>query len=572
MESGNTSFGTPLSYVDSSLTSNDSPSGFSAVLKADAVVLDRLGHYLPSQAFAIEWWLPLVLVLIIAPLWFRMLTVRYAIGIPTSILLVLSPVAAWWSWNPLWILGISFTASFAFLLGLNLFTRSRSKISAIVLFAVSALCTAKLVTFYVPWVIPIAVCVLSTTIIATFFMRPRGLHLFVSAVLFVTLTSSFLLYLFVSQHEALEVLQATIYPGSRRSVGEQLPLGHVFGGPLLAVDQLGIPLIGTNQSEISTSYTLMFVLGPIVLLTFWRRVSTYLRSQLLALTTLCVLLLSWTLLNWPLWASNLFPINLSPAVRIAGVVGFGAIMTFAFAAEALCVGNSTAGKRRFIFLFSLSLMGLILATSIASFHDTFAPELSPVILVAIAIAFILVVGLVLASPGRLRSWIPLLAFASMSVVAVNPLQLGLGNLRDGETANLVRSLQLQLPGRWATDGSDFDAILMANAIPSLSGQQWIGPDSSSWQLLDPRRESQASWNRGASYVTFKWEPGLHDFAFSNPAPDTILVTMDPCAARLDSFGVNKIASRFPLGAHCLRPVGEVLLGGATRYLYQRQLP
>ena len=74
--------------------------------------------------------------------------------------------------------------------------------------------------------------------------------------------------------------------------------------------------------------------------------------------------------------------------------------------------------------------------------------------------------------------------AAAVVILANPVMVGFGQLVDGEAAAFIRLESEEAAfTRWATDNASSDALLMANAIPSLSGQQWVGSEDG-WIVLD----------------------------------------------------------------------------------------
>ena len=163
--------------------------------------------------------------------------------------------------------------------------------------------------------------------------------------------------------------------------------------------------------------------------------------------------------------------------------------------------------------------------------------------------------------------LPLLA--ALVVVAANPLQPGFGDLRSSSVAASVRETGsgLLAGAYWASDDPGFDALLMANGEPALSGQQWVGPRKASWRKLDPTDARRRAWNRGASFVTFWWVPGS-SARIGLRARDVIEIRVDPCLPTLRELGLSLVVSRRPLAAPCLVPRGTVAWGDSNRWMYE----
>jgi len=167
-----------------------------------------------------------------------------------------------------------------------------------------------------------------------------------------------------------------------------------------------------------------------------------------------------------------------------------------------------------------------------------------------------------------------LALAALPVVApfvvalANPLQRGLGDLRSSQAATAMTDSGRTLGkgGRWASDDATFDALLMANGQPTLTGEQWVGPRESMWQVLDPDGRARSAWNRGASYIQFGWTPG-GPTRIDLLAQDSILVSIDPCAPELRKLGLALVVSVGALDAPCLIPRGRIAWGGIDRWVY-----
>jgi hypothetical protein len=196
------------------------------------------------------------------------------------------------------------------------------------------------------------------------------------------------------------------------------------------------------------------------------------------------------------------------------------------------------------------------------------PDYRSVWIFLVAALAALAVGFAIAFANRSWAMVPLLICAACVTGRVMPLQVGFSDLRDGKAAAAVNQVAAAAEGRWATDDIFVDALLMANAVPSLSGQQTAGPNVAAWQRLAPGQ--QAMWNRGASYVVFHWQEDRDRPTLALPSPDMIDVSIDPCSDVLDRFDVRTIVSSGTLDkSSCLNLRSVIEFGGAPHYVYRR---
>jgi hypothetical protein len=110
---------------------------------------------------------------------------------------------------------------------------------------------------------------------------------------------------------------------------------------------------------------------------------------------------------------------------------------------------------------------------------------------------------------------------------------------------------------------------MANAIPSLSGQQWIGPSEEAWLILDPQRQYEDAWNRAASFIAIVPTPERSEPEIRLQQEDVIIVYIDPCSQALDVLLVTHMVASEPVSSPCLAKIGEYSLGGVRQFAYVR---
>jgi hypothetical protein len=213
---------------------------------------------------------------------------------------------------------------------------------------------------------------------------------------------------------------------------------------------------------------------------------------------------------------------------------------------------------------------VVLTMAGSDLRTTYLPELSIDRVLLVAVAFAFGTALVTYLPHRWWSAAPLLALAFSATWFVNPIQVGSADLTSGEAASTIARVRVAAPdARWATDTIFLDGLMMANAVPTLSGQQWAGPNATNWRLLDPSSAAQSAWNRGSVYIHFSWNPDAAEAQISNSSPDVIDVEIDPCAPALDALGLVYVVSTAELDTYCLTMRATFELGAALNYVYER---
>lgn len=566
--SGEDDFVTPLSNPDPAIVTTGLGGVATTVVFPEARVLAVVGAALPEQAFAAVWWLPVLLVLLLLPRWFRQLGARPAVGLPATLLVVLAPVSIWWSWS---VLGVLCWALLAAVLATSAVRRERAgraRLVTVLLVVAAGVSLTRLGLSYLPWAVPLGAGVLLPTaahLASRAGRRRRALLLSGGAVL----TAALALAAYLFEHRAsLRVLAGTTYPGSRRFTGEVRDLSQLFGAPHLWVLQQNPPLPATtNQSEIASGY-LVLALAAVVMVPAvrWRAAGVLRVPALAAGATLC-LLASWGAIAWPAAGARLPVINLVSPVRLVQVLGIVGTLVFALT----CAAWERAGpdRRGASAAMAALVTFFVTASTGGAFRQQYLPSMRAV---WVALAALLVSAGVAAAvhyAGRAWALVPLALLAVPVVALVDPWQQGFGDLTDGRTAHVVDSLGTPdaRDSFWGTDDLGSDALLMANARPSLSGQQWAGPNVSAWKVLDPAGRYREEWNRGASYVVFAWAPSGTPLDVTTPGPDLVRIGADPCDAKLARLGLRHLMSTRPLTGGCLSEQATLVFAGTQRWVY-----
>jgi hypothetical protein len=442
------------------------------------------------------------------------------------------------------------------------------RVIPLLMFAVAGVLFARLPTYYVPWSITIGLPVLTATAL-WIFLDPARRRAGLAAVATSGVVSGVLFGgLVVENADALRAELNTVYPGTRTSGGHSRPWGAVFGAPIDWALQNKHPLSQSNQSELSSAYSVAGVLA-LVLAPFVRRGRRDPQTwAIAALGAWTVLWLVWCLVDLGSWSAHLPVINRVLPERAAQTVGISATM---FLAPVL--SRYLDAPRRPVAIGAALLCGAI--SLIAGFNARSRffhtlPVSGIVVSSLIVVAAILAVTLV-----RRTGWtvLPILVLVATVVWQANPLQIGLGDLKNSTTAKdlaVAGARDRKADVWWATDTMFTDALLLSNGVPSISGHQVTGPNDDQWHILDPTDQYKQVWNRGASYIVFHWLPqGSAPTIKQGSTKDVIHVGVDPCSAVVRLLGIQRVVSQFRLHNSCLRPTGQFVWARRRFFEFQR---
>lgn len=573
MKAGGPSFGTPLTFRDSALVATPLGGPFTTLLYPDTRLVIFTGKWLPLQAFAAGWWLHVLAVALLAPRWFRRFGVGPEISLPMTVVLIVSPASVWWSWSPVailsWALGAAVAAGYA---SDEIRRRRRPSWLGAVMVLVAGVCLGRLALTYQPWSIPLGAAILIPTSIGLVRGRARlwpRLGLMATSMAF----AGFVLMRYFHEHsDTLTVLSNTAYPGERRFSGDLVDTSVLLAGPHLWVSQMTPPLVNTNLSEAATGYTLLGVLALVLVPAIhWRGLSSQFRAPIMSSGITLAGLSSWCLMSWPAPASRLFPMSLVSPGRLAQVIGLAATLTFGLF---LSAWHSTGRRQLASTAVVVGVVSFFLTAIGGSvFRSAHLPSYRTVYVIGISLLTAVALAGAVAISRRWWSLVPTAALAVVVTATVSPWQIGFADLRAGRAAQTFVQLAGGSPGnsheRWVSDDIFTDALFMANALPSLSGQQWAGPNRHAWEVLDPDRSDELTWNRGATYINFAFGPAGSRPVLELRSTDVIVVTVDPCGEALTDLDVKFIVSRSPLSGRCLSQRERLDFGGSPRYVYER---
>ena len=562
LKSGNANFTSPLADPNTSLIYPDPDSVVNTLNAVDTIWPRAIPGIGVDQEFAFVWWTPVLLALIFLPLFLREIGVGAVVAISATTLVVTSPVNAWWS---LWISPIIGFSSLAAYLYLIIMKQSRLKPTSLIpAIFLSAFCVFKLLTSYQPWVIVIAPMILVPAVvfaISTYGAKKSLLRL--SGILFTfgVLAGAFI----ISNSSALLTIQNTLYPGQRRSVGERVGAFLTWGAPHLQVLNISKEIVGSNASELSSSFSVLVIAGLIIVLNK-RRVAKFSAIEVSS-SAIVLIWLGWISIQIPNLVDSIPILSLVTPNRAASVFGIIAILFFAYVSIPKPEFSPASNSRIPLALAVLGGLLSALLTFVGGRElSQLVPRLGEIRIAVATILIFVVVFCLLVERFRISGLVLLSVFSVLVTAAVNPIQKSTIGVTDGV---VIKKLgELYVPGStWASDSGSVEALFMANAMNSLSGQQLIGPNPDSWKVLDPNGLSEKAWNRGVSYISFTWSD-LMNPEITSPSADVIQVSISPCALAEEFNSLDHVVSTNSLEYSCLSKKYEFNQNGVLMSVYE----
>lgn len=540
------------------------PSGpVSSIVLLDGTTL-RAGTFLPdAMLVAARWWLPFLLLLLAAPPFFREITGSRWIGYFAAALILFSPSTAWWSFSQVEILGFAIAGAAALQVSARDWVTG-TRWRAVGWGSLAALLLARTPLYYQPWAIVLVSAVAVVTLAALLIPKKdrRGHLIVVSGTL--GLTAVLLGAVVLENLDSIRASLNTLYPGARVATGGPNGFQEIFAATNLGSLRDVTEVIGSNQSEISSSFAVAAVWAIILLAHHLGYRSTAHRSAGYAMAAVSTFWFAWATIEFGMIGTHIPLANLVPAGRAADVLGYLAIILLCLCLPALANQNGIG----FALLAAIVTAG-VAANAGSLLRGQNIPEISVRYIWWCALLLAAVVFVITYRP---RHWAGysiagLLAFSL--VWNVNPVLVGLGDLRGTPVAQLMLTegdVARANGTVWAADAYALDSLMIATGVPSLSGRQMSGPNVDEWLQLDPTRSYEENWNRGGSYIWISWteDPTL---TMSNPSPDVISVLASPCVLSERVPELATIVSTQQLHLSCLTEQSTFDWAGTHRWVY-----
>ena len=574
-DSWNVDFNSPFEFRVDSLSTTRSRI-VSTAMFPERSIFEKMG----SRGFAAVWWFPIFMSAASLFTLFRFNQRSPKQALFAAVIVSFSSTVAWWSYSPLeviWpcVFGLVLIQIVSQQNHLSKFWRNQmwsERCISVLLPIIGGVALSRIPFVYQPWSLTTFLIV---SAMGFDLLRQQGLlrkairPLLISG--FTALTIAGIWYVMIRGQYS--TLAQTIYPGGRRSGGGggAVPL---FSGPMdfFFGRDGGSAVQGTNQSEAALGWLIIALVAVMV----WAvnvassvggaRITALRRWN--ATLGLGGIFVAWGTLAWPAELLHFNPLQFVPGdrmIQIAGVVWL--IPAVLILTQEL--DHFDKAKRWFVASLAAVVSFMFTANAGIQLRANF-PELS--VGTVWLSSFVLAIGifLFLLSPKGLMGLAPLAFFAIWSTINVNPLVNGLGDLVNSSAASqLSENVRSVSPlRRIGTDDVYVDALVAANGLPLLGGQQNTGPNRKSYSVIDPSMVFEEQWNRGASYLHFSWDESLGEDLVVNSSGDQIVILISPCNQGLKTLGMGWIISSRPLTATCLDERTTIKWMDIDRWLYQ----
>lgn len=536
---------------------------FESFVFFDSTLLQTASFLPDTMLFAAHWWLPALLLFLFLPKWFAQVGAKRRWGWLAALLIALSPAASWWTMMPIQLIAYTIAGSSLLLSAHRRFAR-QERAAPIVLCVVSGLLLAGLPSFYIPWslVLGLPILVASAAWIMAFrgAWRPKLMALGGAGSIALLFAAGTLW----ENRNGISALLETVYPGSRRSTGVAQSVAMLFGAPALGAMRDMTP-VGSNESELSTAFTITFVWAIVLLVAIQKFGPLRDNVVILVVSVFGLIWLAWCTINFGPRGTAIPLLNYVQPARAAQVCGIlGTVL--------VCLLLSRLPSKPNLRLSVVAALscGLVTAYAASSLQQSYLPIINEAFIATVAIAVTVSIFCVTNYPGKVWPMIVVSVLAAIPVIGANPLLFGLGDLRTSETASYLRAEGREAAaseGVWASDLPAFDTVMLANGVPSLSGLQRSGPNKEEWTKLDPDSSHVNEWNRGGGFIYFQWATNL-PMVFGNNGSDSAIVRADPCELKERIPNLQGIASTHPLAADCLNYQRTLTWSGQQMFVYK----
>lgn len=511
------------------------------VLLPDEIFQKMIGRVAPVEVkFAIREWFVYLRIFLVLPLFFKLVGLRFRSGVLAGVAISITPLSLWLGGSaaamtaavllPLALTGLFFKVFFSVL---------RFRKTLLFVLALYSVTTAVTAIDYPPWKWPLLFifgCMLFVTLLNEFGLRRLVRPLFLLLVP-VCLYQGIRWAIYNDQ---FAVVLDTVYPGKRRAAGGS-GYGNVMAGAITWLMQTGrSKSAGTINPEFA--FGLNALIWPILifapLLLVGIKDDLRRRAHLISLLPTFVIIL-WVTARWPSFLLNYNPLVFVTTDRAGQILGVITVLLTIMLAEIrplLALGTRLAlGMLAAFLVIQQSLPDSLYW--LGYFYKQFPTSLAWISIILLALC----VFLFFVIKQSFLASLPIVIFLMFSSFGIQPITVGLGPLVNSPLASEIRELKKDSPSAlWGSDPFWGDALVTAQGVNMLSGQQPLGPNVDAWKLLDPDEEFKEIWNRGQSYIHFIWDRNEPTIRMSNPSPDVISVVISPCSPLLDSWDLTYV--------------------------------
>lgn len=528
-----------------------------------------------DRAIAWKWWAP-GLALIAAAYVFLvvMMPRRPLISATLAVGFYFSPFFQWWYqtttfWPVVW--GLVTMAALAWM------SRTSSRLSRWLWAAVVAFFTVVMaMLIYAPFIIPVvlvagffAVGLVAQSLTARMSIWEligRLLPVLVAGAVAAAITLVWL----NTKASTVDAFLGTVYPGERlmgTGNGSTIALARTIGSSFSESLTTDSAFLGINASEASTFFLLGIFLLPVAGWILVRRIRAPAALPWLTIALVAALALFLAFMFVPGWdtVAHLFFLDRSTPDRLRIGVGVASLALLACVIGDLDQAAPATPRRWFAgataALFLLTQFAIAAAVYLVQGPDQLWGK-SPLWL-----AFAIVSAASIYAIARRRFILGAATFLVVCIVScalVNPVYVGVLDMRDSAVSQDIRSIDSSEPGAWVGVGTQLTtALLVESGVEAFNGTQGA-PSEEMWAMIDPHERYEPQWNRIGSV---RWTAGFGDPVVTNPAPDIISSTFDACA-RFAAGHVSYVLSDAQLSSPCLTQIQTIKLPTSTMTIFE----
>jgi hypothetical protein len=559
------------------------PGGMDATLMNDLPTTDWSTAFRPhvwgflvlplDQGFALRWWLPGWSLLAGAYAFAVTLLPRHRVASALLAVAVFFSPLLQWSWMPttLWPVAFGFVTMTAVWWALH-GGSSRAKWLWSALAAWSAV--AMIMSIYVPYMVASALVVVAFTLGAVLVSRREHgpaatlrnlvpLGVCAGVALAVTVVWVY------TRRETVAAILGTVYPGARLEQTGALELSDsvsVLGAPFSGAFLNGVRgALGANETEGAAPFMLaLFLLVPLIAIAVDR---AHRKVDWVAVATIAVavvIVVFWLVPGWDS-AAHLLLLDRAPAQRFRLSLLLLGVVAFALVARA----QLRRPESRVPMVAGVIAVLVTVGLNVWVWLQLRA-EADPVLSNSWRVNWKITVGLLVLVVALLMLRQITLAAVVLAVVTlavagrVNPLYHGVYDLAETNAGRAVTAVDASAPGVWlGVGGRPPMAVLMETGVEAFNGIQTY-PPTQMWQAIDPAGTYETQWNR-LGHVMWLLEPG--EPRWSNPYPDVIMGTFDPCSHFAQQH-VDYVLSDAQIASSCLVGVTSTTDGPFGGWIYR----
>ncbi len=531
----------------------------------------------PDRVVAAEWWMWHALMILGVFALVKSITKRDGIAACAGLLLAVAPSTQWWL-APGTFTTVGYGSLFAaFVIYATQQKQMRNSILYSTLAGWMLACLAA--TLYVPWVITTLIVVvpillgvvvnqLYCSIERAQLLKNLGISFGIGALVFVVLIISFVL----RHSEAISIVTQTVYPGQRTAeTAGGASRVSLFGAPFdyLAYENQMVVVNGTNPSENSSG--VIYLVPITVACVFYLLFKKFSLRNVIDVALLCsifagLVLLAWATVPLPSWVGQLLLLNRVPPVRIAPAAAFGSVICLA-----LFLSKPNLLSRLLKYVQAFFAIGAFLLILIWVSHNY---VVSGTVINATKQAFI--IGIVCLSLFTVFTryfrvgLTGLLVFGVIQFSQINPIQRSVRPLTANSLATVIQSVnnQFEDSSGWLVLNGDayVRGTVEASGVRYVSGISRY-PDYEYWEILDPAKQYEESWNRYGHVHVAAGSAGSSP-VITAPFPDVIQVVIDPCDKRLALLEVDVVVTQDLTLQSCGSLMRTLLWGERTIRMYR----